>query len=31
MSAREAQEYGLVDHVLERLPPGQGSPKTQTS
>jgi hypothetical protein len=23
MSAREAQEYGLVDHVLERLPPGQ--------
>src|SRR5262249_54862899 len=23
MSAREAQEYGLVDHVLDRLPPGQ--------
>jgi len=23
MTAREAQEYGLVDHVLERLPPGQ--------
>ena len=21
MSAREAQEYGIVDHVLERLPP----------
>jgi ATP-dependent protease ClpP protease subunit len=20
MSAREAQEYGIVDHVLERLP-----------
>src|SRR5436309_3700501 len=23
MSAREAREYGLVDHVLERLPPEQ--------
>src|SRR5215475_13017525 len=23
MSAKEAMEYGLVDHVLERLPPGQ--------
>jgi ATP-dependent Clp protease protease subunit len=23
MTAKEAQEYGLVDHVLERLPPGQ--------
>jgi ATP-dependent Clp protease protease subunit len=23
MTAREAQEYGLVDHVLERLPPSQ--------
>ena len=23
MSAHEAKEYGLVDHVLERLPPGQ--------
>jgi ATP-dependent Clp protease protease subunit len=23
MTAREAQEYGMVDHVLERLPPGQ--------
>jgi len=27
MSAREAQEYGLVDVVLERLPPGQAVPK----
>jgi ATP-dependent Clp protease protease subunit len=27
MSAREAQEYGLVDHVLERLPLGQAVPK----
>jgi ATP-dependent Clp protease protease subunit len=23
MTAKEAQEYGVVDHVLERLPPGQ--------
>jgi ATP-dependent Clp protease protease subunit len=23
MTAKEAQEYGLVDHVLERMPPGQ--------
>ncbi len=23
MSAREARDYGLVDHVLERLPPSQ--------
>ena len=23
MTAKEALEYGLVDHVLERLPPGQ--------
>jgi ATP-dependent Clp protease protease subunit len=23
MTAREAQEYGLVDHVLERIPPNQ--------
>jgi ATP-dependent Clp protease protease subunit len=23
MSAREAQEYGLVDHVLDRMAPGQ--------
>jgi ATP-dependent Clp protease protease subunit len=30
MSAREAQEYGLVDHVLERLPAGQGTPKPPT-
>src|SRR4051812_37717709 len=28
MSAREAQEYGLVDHVLERLPPGQVAAKS---
>src|SRR5205823_14636516 len=28
MSAREAKEYGLVDHVLERLPPGQVPAKT---
>jgi len=28
MTAREAQEYGLVDHVLERLPPGQIPTKT---
>ena len=27
MSAREAQEYGLVDHVLERLPASQIPPK----
>jgi ATP-dependent Clp protease protease subunit len=27
MSAREAQEYGIVDHVLERLPPGQVPPR----
>jgi ATP-dependent Clp protease, protease subunit len=23
MTAKEAQEYGLVDHILERLPPSQ--------
>jgi ATP-dependent Clp protease protease subunit len=23
MSAKEAQEYGIVDHVLQRLPAGQ--------
>src|SRR5437868_3908590 len=23
MTAKEAQEYGLVDHILERLPPNQ--------
>jgi ATP-dependent Clp protease protease subunit len=27
MSAREAQEYGIVDHVLERLPAAQVQPK----
>jgi ATP-dependent Clp protease protease subunit len=27
MSAREAQEYGVVDHVLERLPADQVKPK----
>ena len=27
MSAREAQEYGIVDHVLERLPAGQVQPR----
>lgn len=27
MSAKEAQEYGIVDHVLERLPPGAIPPK----
>jgi ATP-dependent Clp protease, protease subunit len=27
MSPREAQEYGVVDNVLDRLPPGQGQPK----
>jgi ATP-dependent Clp protease protease subunit len=27
MTAKEAQEYGLVDHVLERLPPGQVPPR----
>jgi ATP-dependent Clp protease protease subunit len=27
MSAREAQEYGIVDHVLERLPPSQAQPR----
>src|SRR5205807_4258293 len=28
MSAREAQEYGIVDQVLERLPVSQVQPKT---
>jgi ATP-dependent Clp protease protease subunit len=28
MTAREAQEYGLVDHVLERLNPGQVAGKS---
>jgi ATP-dependent Clp protease protease subunit len=27
MSAKEAQEYGIVDHILERLPAGQGHAK----
>jgi ATP-dependent Clp protease protease subunit len=27
MSARESQEYGIVDHVLERLPAGQVQPR----
>jgi ATP-dependent Clp protease, protease subunit len=27
LSAKESQEYGLVDNVLERLPPGQGQPR----
>jgi ATP-dependent Clp protease, protease subunit len=27
MAAREAQEYGLVDNVLDRLPPGQMPPR----
>ena len=31
MSSREAQEYGIVDHVLERLPPGQVQPRPQTT
>ena len=30
MSAREAMEYGLVDHVLDRLPPGQAQPRPAT-
>lgn len=28
MSAQEAKEYGLVDHVLERIPPGHGAART---
>jgi len=28
MTAQEAKEYGLVDHVLERLPVGQGAHKS---
>src|SRR5207302_10646229 len=27
MSPKEAQDYGIVDHVLERLAPGQMPPK----
>ncbi|MBV9124897.1 MAG: ATP-dependent Clp protease proteolytic subunit [Planctomycetes bacterium] len=30
MSAKEAQEYGIVDHVLERLPMSQVAPKPAT-
>jgi ATP-dependent Clp protease protease subunit len=30
MSAKEAQEYGLVDHVLERLPASQVQPRPTT-
>ncbi len=30
MSAQEAMEYGLVDHVLERLPAGQGQPRPES-
>lgn len=30
MSAKEAQEYGIVDHVLERLPATQAQPKPAT-
>ena len=31
MSAQEAKEYGLVDTVLERLPPNQGQPRPATT
>ncbi|MCC6420075.1 MAG: ATP-dependent Clp protease proteolytic subunit [Gemmataceae bacterium] len=30
MSSREAQEYGIVDNVLERLPAGQAQPRPAT-
>jgi ATP-dependent Clp protease, protease subunit len=30
MSAQEAKEYGLVDHVIERIPPGQVIARTAT-
>ena len=30
LSAKEAQEYGIVDHVLERLTPSQAQPKPTT-
>ena len=30
MTAKEAQEFGLVDHVLERLPVGQMPPRPAT-
>jgi hypothetical protein len=31
MSAKEAQEYGIVDHVLERLPASQVQPRPASS
>ena len=31
MTAQEAREYGLVDHVLERLPPNQVTAKVPTT
>jgi len=31
MSAREAMEYGIVDHVLDRVPPGQAQPRPVTT
>jgi ATP-dependent Clp protease, protease subunit len=31
MSAVEARDYGIVDNVLERLPPGMGIPKPTVS
>src|SRR4029077_13575135 len=31
MSAGEAREYGIVDNVLERLPPGHVPPKPASS
>ena len=30
LTAKEAMEYGLVDHVLERLQPGQMANRTST-
>src|SRR5947199_7201600 len=30
MTAREAMDYGLVDHILERLPVGQHPPRTES-
>src|SRR5262245_26415532 len=30
LTATEAREYGLVDHVLERLPPGHVQPRTES-
>jgi ATP-dependent Clp protease protease subunit len=29
MTATEARDYGLVDHVLERLPPGHAQPRSE--